>query len=118
MPTISQLQSSLHFSRKQTSFAWAKFYEECNSQHNAHVSEHNLLEDVNDNNSSLPQFLIDEIQEKMKRLKEEIECPICLDIIPEGQLDITRCGHKYCKQCCQQLKDTTKKCAVCRRKIT
>eukprot|EP01051_Picozoa_sp_SAG22_P008105 SAG22_NODE_600_length_8677_cov_18.222429_3_plen_915_part_00 len=34
----------------------------------------------------------------MKKLKEEIECPICFDTIPEGQLDITRCGHKYCKQ--------------------
>ena len=65
MPTIAQLQNKLNWSRKQTSYAWAKYYEECESQHSAHVSEYDLLIDVDDNNTSLPQHLINEIQDKI-----------------------------------------------------
>ena len=117
MPTIAQLQNKLNWSRKQTSYAWAKYYEECNSQHSAQVSQHSLLFNVSNANTSLPQHLINEIQDKMKLLKESIDCPVCLEVIQTGELDITRCGHKYCKECCQKLKDTTKQCAICRKPI-
>ena len=117
MATISQLQNKLRWAKKQTSYAWAKYYEQCNQTHETLVSEHATLTTIQDSNTSLPQHIINEIEDKMKKLKEQIECPVCLDIIPCGELDITRCGHKYCKECCEKLKQTTHKCAVCRKPI-
>ena len=56
-------------------------------------------------------------------LKKEWECPVCLDMIASDNLEITNCGHYYCKPCLAQLKQSQKtagkekwECAVCRRK--
>ena len=72
MPTIAQLQNKLNWSRKQTSYAWAKYYEACNSQHSAQVSEHNLLFNVSNANTSLPQHLINEIHARQNEIIERI----------------------------------------------
>ena len=51
------------------------------------------------------------------------ECPVCLDMIKDGELEISNCGHFYCKPCLDTIKDKAQtehlekwECAVCRRK--
>jgi hypothetical protein len=56
-----------------------------------------------------------------KEVRKTWDCPICLEMIsPEEtgdkSLEITNCGHYYCKQCLTSLKAQPQpKCAVCRR---
>ena len=50
-------------------------------------------------------------------LPAEIECPICFEVIQKGELEITNCGHKYCKNCYDKLVETTNKCALCKKQI-
>ena len=44
-------------------------------------------------------------------LKERMTCPVCLD---EEKTVAFMCGHSYCEQCSQQLKE----CAICKQKVT
>ena len=111
---MEQLRKQLAYSKKQTAYAWAKYYEEVNSQHArdlAMYQAHNNI--VNDGAEELPKHFVDEIEKMMCELKRKIECPICMDIIGEGKLKITGCGHKYCDECYDKIDD----CAICRRKI-
>jgi hypothetical protein len=110
------LTRQLAWSKKQTSYAWAKYYE---SERNALVDNiqhyHVVVKVVSE--ETVPEFIRAEMTEMMTQLRKQIECPICLQVIGVEELGIARCGHKYCKTCLGKLKETTKKCAVCRRKV-
>lgn len=66
---------------------------------------------------TIPQHIKDEFIEMADALKKQWECPICMDFITSDKLEITPCGHKYCKDCLTQLKATKPECAVCRREL-
>ena len=69
-------------------------------------------------NVGISQHLKTEIEEMAIALKKTFDCPICLEVIPFGQLDIAGCGHKYCKTCLAELKkEVDAKCAMCRLEI-
>ena len=122
MASIESLQNKLTYARRQTAFAWAKYYE-CvnNSLHDDH--EHYIAYNTAVAEDTIPEHIKSQLKEMATALKKKWECPICLDMIDDGDLDITNCGHCYCKQCLAQLKQTHKnqekpkwECAVCRRK--
>ena len=104
--------------KKRTSFAWAKYYEEMGRSLVTDTSQYHLSVRVIENiPESLPTHIIKELEDNIAELKKKIECPICLEIIERGSLDVSNCGHKYCKGCLSRLKETTKKCAICRKKL-
>jgi SNF2 family DNA or RNA helicase len=39
------------------------------------------------------------LKNAIDNIKETETCPICLDDIPNDQIAITKCGHKFCKDC-------------------
>jgi SNF2 family DNA or RNA helicase len=39
------------------------------------------------------------LKNAVDNIKELDTCPICLDDIPTDQIAITKCGHKFCKDC-------------------
>ena len=112
-----QLQRALNHQKKQTSFAWAKYYESENIALVSDTQQYTIICRVIEEGGDMPTHIIRELEEQSIALKKKIECPICLEVIQEGRLNITRCGHKYCKTCLDKIKNTTKECAVCRRKI-
>jgi hypothetical protein len=121
-PTIDTLTRSLQFARRQKAFAWAKYYEEVRTSLRAdhrHLMSYSRV--VTDD--AIPEHIKADLKEMATALKKKWECPICLGMIDDGELDITNCGHYYCKPCLAQLKQTQKsagkpkwECAVCRRK--
>ncbi|KAI8391708.1 uncharacterized protein BYT42DRAFT_205105 [Radiomyces spectabilis] len=50
------------------------------------------------------------------RLKEDLSCPICQDIMKEAF--ITSCGHSYCHSCITKYIDANPYCPLCRTEIT
>ena len=43
-------------------------------------------------------------------MNEKVQCPICLDIIDDGEiLSVTECGHIYCNTCLKILLTYNKK---------
>ena len=46
-------------------------------------------------------------------MSKKIKCPICLEDIETDNLQISKCGHKYCSTCYGNIN----KCAICRKGI-
>ena len=81
---------------------WAKYYESVNENHTRQVENYGEQMEVFSQIEvieSVPQFIKDEMEQMIVRLRLEIECPVCMEIIDAegGQLEITKCGHKFCK---------------------
>lgn len=125
-PTIASLTTSLTYARKRTAFAWAKYYEATNADHHGAVVHHAVLQS-NIADPAIPKHIKNALTEMAGELKKKWDCPICSDMIPDGGLEISNCGHFYCKPCLVSLKAfwATKpeseskgkwECGVCRRK--
>jgi len=114
MSSIDQLQRQLNYSKKQTAYAWRQYY---NAGTDQLVSDIEAYNQVTNLPPETPDFVLDQLKDFHIQLKKKIECPICLDIINPEHLGISKCGHKYCKGCLDKLKTTTKKCAICRKKL-
>ncbi len=104
---------------KQRGFAWAKYYE---LAHNSNASDYahyqRIQELMKNSDTGLPQHIKTEFLAMATELKKTWECPICLEFIQPDNLDITPCGHYYCKPCLHTLKAQTEpKCGICRRKL-
>lgn len=68
--------------------------------------------------ADMSEYAQKQIQELLIKLKKAIECPVCLETIAPNNIEMTACGHKFCKQCLKTIKTTPEpKCAVCRGKI-
>ena len=101
---------------KQRRVAWAKYFEELNRNHDQSVQRFIKVKEVVETEAT-PQFIIDELKEMYDALKKEVECPICMEVIPHGKIEITKCGHKFCKDCYDKLVATSNECAMCRKQI-
>jgi len=99
---------------KQRRFAWAKYYELANEEHGRDYAHYNVIRQVI--TADLDDFVKKQLIEMGDELKKAWECPICLEFIAKDNLDITPCGHYYCRGCLLTLKKTAEpKCAMCRR---
>lgn len=98
-------------------FAWAKYYEAMREGHETaiiYVARNVALTA----DPTLPTHIKAEIEEMAAAMRKQYECPICLEMIASGELDITNCGHKYCKTCLAQLlAQPEPKCACCRKAL-
>ena len=120
MPTAQQevisLRRKLTWANKGKSYAWAKYYEEERDANDEAIKYHDKLKSITDQcENTIPVHIKNELIDMMKELKTKIECPICLEVIPTDEMDITRCGHKYHKACIAQVTDN--KCPTCRGKL-
>jgi hypothetical protein len=119
------VRSSIQKMDAQRRYAWCRFYEECSYTHKLILEQNKrILRLVNE---PLPQYINPEME--LAYIKKEMEdityllsnpynCPICIELIPKGELDITNCGHKYCKKCLTKLKEMPEpKCAICRTEL-
>jgi hypothetical protein len=117
-----QLQNKLDYANKRVKFAWAKYYQSINEDlHEAHI-HYTTFNRVADDRA-IPEHIKTEMKEMAAALKKKWECPVCMDMIEDEQLEITNCGHYYCKPCLQSWKNAEKargedkwKCGVCNRK--
>ena len=110
---MEKLKNKLKWSKKQTSYAWAKYYEEVIDSHDRIFELYNFHKKMMEGRFELPQHIVSEIEEMCEQLGKDLTCPVCFDIIEKGNLKLTGCGHKYCKECYDKI-DT---CAICRRSI-
>jgi hypothetical protein len=119
-----QLRQKLIYANKRVAFAWAKYYEEVNQQlhaDHAHYIVYNNVAAADD--VAIPAHIKDEMRAMATALKKKWECPVCMDFIEDANLEITNCGHYYCKPCLAEWKATEKargeakwKCGMCNRK--
>jgi hypothetical protein len=116
-----QLQNKLDYAKKQKAFAWAKYYEQVND---ALENDHHNYETFNRvaDDMAIPPHIKEEMKAMAIALKKKWECPVCQDMIEDGNLEITNCGHYYCKPCltawqtqCKNRGDTKWKCGMCNR---
>jgi len=121
-PTVESLTIKLNYANARCRFAWAKYYEAVRSDLHDDWGHYTILERVV-SEDAMPVHIKNELKEMATALKKKWECPVCQDFIPEGELEITNCGHFYCKGCLDTLKEHHKNkgdpkwsCAVCRRK--
>jgi len=112
--------STLEAMKRRMKFAWAKYFETNRETHDLILHYHARLDRMSKavGEATLPTHIKAEIEEMAAAMRKQYECPICLDMIESGQLDITNCGHKYCKTCLAQLLTQPEpKCACCRKAL-
>ncbi len=112
--TEAQMFSKINYQKKQTAFAWAKYY---NAQTESLAHTIVVYKKLDEMPPETPEFVLNQIKELMIELRKKIECPICMEIIEPEQLGISKCGHKYCKGCLEKQIETTNKCAICRKQL-
>ena len=118
---MQALQTRLDYANKRVKFAWAKYYQEVHGElRNDHVYHATFTRVADD--TAIPEHIKAEMKSMATALKKKWECPMCIDMIPDEQLEITNCGHYYCKNCLDTWKKTCKdrgdakwKCAICNR---
>ena len=102
---------------------WAAFYKSENNAHErslqVYETNRQLLLKIKEREapleekSHIPDFVKNEITEMIDKLKIEISCPICYDILESKDIKFSNCGHKYCSTCLSKINE----CAICRKKI-
>lgn len=100
------------YCKKQRAFAWAKYYEEINNGVVVANSINNLMKGID-----IPQHITTEFITMADELKKMYTCPVCLEFVNKETIQITYCGHIYCKPCLDHIKTNMKKCAICRKTI-
>lgn len=114
---VQSLQGKLNQKEKERKVAWAKYFAELEHNQSDNIIYYETLKQVEVN--AMPEHIKVSFLEMMKKLKLNTECPICLDTINPKNIDMTRCGHKFCKSCLDSLKAIpgTTKCPTCRATI-
>jgi len=120
LPT-TKMERQVENLKKQRAFAWAKYYSEMAAEaDNARVIIQyvNIAHGAPTTAEYLPPHITQEFYEMAVQLRRKFECPVCLEVVNKDTIQITHCGHVYCKPCIETLKTgADPKCAVCRRKI-
>jgi len=113
VPTLTR---RLAYSKKQTSYAWAKYYSQTNERLTADYRHYNVVARTAE---GIPEHIKQELLAMATELKKQWECPICMDMIKPDTLEITNCGHYFCKDCLTKHKQSGAdcRCPNCRRKI-
>jgi len=112
--TEAQMFNKINYQKKQTAYAWAKYYQAETQQLVQNIVVYKKMDELP---PETPDFVLEQLRELMIELKKKIECPICMDIIDPENLGISKCGHKYCKGCLDKQIETTNKCAMCRKTL-
>jgi hypothetical protein len=116
-------ERDIHFScKKGKAFAWAKYYEAMRHQADNAVVVVRQIPMTNNRGTitvdAIPTHFTSEFVEMAMELRKEFSCPICYDMVNGETIDITCCGHIYCKTCMTALKaQADPKCAICRKKL-
>ena len=61
-------------------------------------------------------FLINTFVELYDKVKENSECPVCMELLTKENIEVPSCGHLICKDCKKNIMEKTdKKCPCCRK---
>ena len=122
--SMTQHQRLIANMDKRRKMGWGKYYEAVNDNHMRLAEQYGEQMEVFSQIEvieSVPQFIKDEMEQMIVRLRLEIECPVCMEIIDAegGQLEIIRCGHKFCKGCISRVRESADEptCPSCRVKL-
>ena len=105
--------SELEWQKRQTKYAWAKYYELQRTHLGLDIEQVRVLRVMVE--EEVPQFIRDELKVLLTELNKRVQCPVCLDDMEPSNLEISKCGHKYCQSCLETLKaQPNPMCALCR----
>ena len=99
---------------KSKKFAWGKYYGEVNNQLTQNTTQYNRM---NEFVEVIPTHIKEEYIKMLEELRKKIECPICYEIINIDDLQLSNCGHKFCKTCYDRILRDSNECAVCKKKL-
>ena len=95
---------------------WAKYFCELEQNQDRDIIYYESVKQLPVND--MTDYAQAQIQELLIQLKKHIDCPVCLETINPKDIEMTACGHKYCKGCINTIKQSIKpECAICRSKL-
>jgi len=103
---------------KRISYAWARYYASMAERHTTDYRHYQILR--NKVVEEIPQHIRDCLLSMGAELKKTWDCPVCLEMIEPANLEITNCGHFFCKDCIVKYKAEHTddcKCPICRKPI-
>ena len=115
------MNAQLENANRRVKYAWARYYAVINADlHEANVNHVVYVRMADDR--EIPEHVKTELRAMASALKKKWECPVCTEMIEDDHLEITNCGHYYCKPCLATWQQTEKdkgkqdwKCCSCNR---
>lgn len=111
---IQKLKISIHKLEKQKKYAFALYYRSQQELLEENIEKYNHIEQTV--KEIMPPFVKNQLIKLMEDLKKKIDCPICLSTLDPQMIKFSSCGHMYCENCIDKVKQL-KKCAICRKTI-
>lgn len=107
---------------RQRSFAWAKYYESMGQNANRArvivwmIGRHD--DGKLEPKENLPKHITQEFYDMAEQLNKQFTCPVCYELVTSATIQITHCGHVFCKECLEQWKKKPNAvCPICRKKL-
>jgi len=101
----------------QRRYAWCQYYDVVNNRHEQDYNHYRTIQKIVVEETLSP-HIKNQIVEMSIALKKTWECPVCLEFIEVKNLEITPCGHYFCKGCLDTIKKKPDaECAMCRKKF-
>lgn len=99
-------------------YAWKLYFQLKNEIYDQLLTKIREYESIiaNINNlSAQHDFVVpNHFKEELTQHLRDLNCPVCMDIMTRETFDLTPCFHKCCNNCINMIKQTTKKCPICR----
>ncbi len=65
----------------------------------------------------IPAHISSAFYDMCKALNRDYSCVVCLEVVEKEKFKMTHCGHMYCKDCHDKVKERFKECSICKKKI-
>ena len=114
---MSDNDRRLLWERKKTKYAWAKYYQACESQLEQALEFVRPIRRQLDNDEDLPIYLVSEFKNLIEKYKHKYECNICLEDMSKETLQVVKCGHFFHKECIDTWLNNHDNCPLCRKKL-
>ena len=74
---MEKLKNQLKWSKKQTAYAWAKYYQELRESHERVIDLYEYHKKMMETEKELPRHIVTDFENMCAELKKDIVCPIC-----------------------------------------
>jgi hypothetical protein len=107
---------------KQKKKGWAMFYNEMGQNaDNATIIISTIGRDTQGKlpaREDIPSHITTQFYDMAVKLNETYTCPVCLELVNKETINISFCGHIFCKDCLEHIKKSDNPlCAICRKKL-
>ena len=105
------------FKAKQGWAVYFKVQERLDNVANVVTNNQPIIQQINNNEEIDINHLKEQFKEMYDKLRSEVDCPVCMEVMTKDTIQIPTCGHLICKSCYDTIRASPRnQCCLCNRK--